>query len=143
MSNHTPVASNIWQTLSSKFCWVIDVGIPAISKHSLREKWASFQHCRSISTGFFVKRLLTVLIILTPASNFLKLVFIAFILSLQSIVAAINWNQEFKNGRSKSRPYHFKFFRGCRPQILLGYSWKHFVSNVACWVSVHSLQCIH
>ena len=33
------------------------------------------------------------------------------------------WAKVFKNGLSKvcgSRPYHFKFFKGCLPQILLG-----------------------
>ena len=40
--------------------------------------WASSQHCRSISTDFFIKRLLTFLTTLTSASSFLKLVFIAF-----------------------------------------------------------------
>ena len=39
------------------------------------------------------------------------------------------WVKEFKNGPSKicgsdmvclGRPHHFKFFKGCHPQILVG-----------------------
>ena len=33
------------------------------------------------------------------------------------------WDKVFKNGASKicgSRPYPFKFFKGCLPQILVG-----------------------
>ena len=34
-----------------------------------------------------------------------------------------NWTNVFKNGPSKigkGRPYHFKIFKGCLPQVLLG-----------------------
>ena len=30
------------------------------------------------------------------------------------------WVKVFKNGPSKSRSNHFRFFKGCLPQILLG-----------------------
>ena len=30
------------------------------------------------------------------------------------------WVKVFRKGPYKSRPYHFKFFKGCLPQILLG-----------------------
>ena len=85
----TLIASNIWQTFSSRICCGTDLGSPAISKHSLREYWAFAQHYRSITTAFFIKRFLAVLEILTSASSFLKLVFISFTSSLKDYIVAL------------------------------------------------------
>ena len=83
------IASNIWQTFSSRSCWGINVGIPTISKHSLREYLAFVQHFCYISTDFFIKRLLTVSTMLTSASSFLKLVFISFTSSLKDSIVTL------------------------------------------------------
>ena len=73
LSTDTPLVSNIWLTFSSRFCSRIDVAIPSISKHSLREYWAFDQHYRSASTDFLSKRLLTVLTILTSSFKYTSL----------------------------------------------------------------------
>ena len=76
--------TNDRKTLIS-LCWGIDVSIPAISKHSLQGYWAFAQHCRCISTDFFIKRLLTVLTRLTSA----KLMFISCASSLKDSILAV------------------------------------------------------
>ena len=93
----TLIASNIWQMFSSRFCWVTDLGIQAISKHSLREYWTFSQHYCSITTAFFIKRLLPVLAILTSASSFLKSVFISFTSSLKDSILALVSSLWLKN----------------------------------------------
>ena len=78
LSTDAPITSNIWQDFSSNLCWGVDVGIPEISKHSLREYWAFAQPLSLYINWLLHKKILNFLTILRSASSFLKLVFISF-----------------------------------------------------------------
>ena len=75
---------------------------------------------------------------------------------MNKFLAFVIWDKVFKNGRQPlwktafkfclSRPYPFKFFKGCLPQILLGpflNTWTHLLLFTLKFIQNFSLTSAH